>query len=289
VEGFLSGMWTLTPDEEANIQRWQTLPPLTGVNYFPMVRAGGSVLARVDTDDSDSDGWPLFAMQRYGEGVCAVMAAGESWPWHMQTPLANDDHGRFWRQTIRGLVKGVPEPVRLVSSTAGLTDSQPAELRFLVRDALFTAREGLNTTVTAQFEGGSPVELPVAESIENSGVYTAEFSPEEAGRYLVNLRASTPDGETIGTLETSFVVHPDHREFQLARYDSDFLQAMAEQTNGRFFNLDQLASIPGEVPWPEGQHAVWRRIELWHWAGFFVALALLWSTEWYVRRRHGQA
>jgi len=289
VEGFLSGMWALNPDAKQNQAIWNNLPKLAGVNRFPMTRAGGTVMARVASEGSSVDGQPLFVTQRYGEGTCAVLATGETWQWHMETARDKDVHGRFWRQLVRGLVKDVPEPVQLQSRTDALTVGQPMRLRFLIRDKLFTAREGLDTTIQVTAPGAQAADLPVEESIEDPGVYEVELTPQKPGPYVLNVNALDSKGAVVGTLEKAVLAHPDNREYQGARFNPGFLKQLAKKSGGAYFTLNQLGDVARHIPWPEDETSEVRRIHLWHFPLFFFLVAAVLATEWYLRRRNGQA
>jgi uncharacterized membrane protein len=288
VEGFLSGMWSLDNDAEANTYNWQELPPLAGLNRFPMIRSGATVLATA-ADGESTNPQPLFIWQRYGQGTCAIMATGETWQWRMQGELEDDTHGRYWRQIVRGLLRGVPEAIQTRSQQEAFILDQEARLDVLVRDDLFAEREGLHTTVTVRPPGGQPEELPVEESIAEAGVYAFSFTPEEPGQHLLSIAAREPDGEIVGEIEQALIVHPDHREFQNAQFNADYLRTLSEDTGGKLFSMNQLGEIADSIPWPDSEHSIIRRFHLWHFPLLYFLLAFVLSCEWYLRRRHGQA
>src|SRR5690606_23339036 len=117
----------------------------------------------------------------YGEGRCAVLATGQTWPWHMREPEEDSRFDRLWRQITRSLVEGVPEPVALRAKSAEYPAGEPADLEFVVRDARFVPREGLRLEVRMTTPGGESQVLEVEESLREAGVYTSRFVPEGAG------------------------------------------------------------------------------------------------------------
>lgn len=288
VEGYLSGMWTLRNDIEQNMDEWLSLPSLYGVNLFSMIRAGGTVWARMEANVEDVAGEPLFVWQRYGEGMVAVLATGETWPWQMQTALEDDSHERFWRQTVRALIKDVPEQVTILTNHDGTTVDEEEAIAFLVRDKLFDAREGLNVTVNATEPDGDTVALPVEESLETPGKYTAYLEPGEAGLYRLELTAIDRQDQSVAGKEMAVIARPDNREFERPQYDPVFLQRMAETTGGAFFTLDDLDALVDAIPLPEGESVSHVRFHMWHWPPFFFIAAVLLISEWYLRRRAGQ-
>ncbi|MCZ6633315.1 MAG: glutamine amidotransferase [bacterium] len=288
IEGTLSGIWSLASETQHDRELWETLPALYGVNRFATTRAGATVLAEVHGASDALDGQPLFVWQRYGKGRCAVLATGETWQWQMMRKLEDDVHERFWRQLMRGLVKDVPEPVVLTQGEEGLTVGESRSLTFLVRDSLFAAQEGLATEVQLADPDAKDWPLPVEESITEAGVYTAEFLAETEGMHHVRLTARNDRGTTIGHMETAVMVHPDHREFQRARYQPDFLKQIASASGGNFFTLDELDELAKQIPWTDTVHERLDRFHLWHFPPFYVLVVVLLVLEWYMRRKQGQ-
>lgn len=287
-EGFLAGVWALDRDAGRSQAAWRALPELFGVNEFALLRAGATPLARTAAADPKLDGQPLFAWQPYGLGRCAVMATGETWQWKLQQAPEDETHDRFWRQLIRSLVSPVPAPVVLRGGAPDPTVGHPVRLEFLVRDALFEKREGLNTTVQIRRPSQPPQDLPAEESIAEAGVYAADFTPEAAGLHPVTLTALSDKSEVVGSLEEALYVEPDLREYQHAQYNPQFLRSVAERTRGAFFTLAQLGEIPGRIPQSHFQTETRETNHLWRHPACYALLAVLFSIEWYLRRKHGQ-
>jgi len=289
VEGLLAGSFALDPNPTVNQQLWEDLPGLVGLNEFPFIRAGATTLARAEADEPRLDGSPLFAMQRYGEGKTAILATGATWQWHMATDVEDTRHGRFWRQMIRSLAMDVPDPVMLRNKQDRYVEDIPIDLQFLIRDKLFDEKPGLKTTLKVTGPSGAGFSPGVDESIRETGRYSASFTPETAGLYRISLTGADENGEEVGALDEALLVETDLREYRSARYDPDHLRAMAEATGGRFFELDELGQVADRIPFFKHDEAESVRLPFWHFPGFFLLLILLWTTEWYLRRRKGYA
>ncbi|MFT5366438.1 MAG: putative membrane protein [Candidatus Latescibacterota bacterium] len=284
IEGLLSGVWALDAEPDANAIKWLALPALFGVNGFAMTRAGATVLARTDGEEDA----PLFVWHRYGEGLSAVLATGETWAWQMMADTEDVSHERFWRQLARNLVTRVPEPVTLVSGGEDVVVDEDRVLQFVVHDSLFNAREGLSVDVTIKTDKGGLVHLPVTESLEEPGAYTAEFVAEVSGLHQLVVTGRDAQGLQVGQMETAILSHPDLREYASPRYDPTFLKAMAQKTSGAFVELDDLADLAARIPWTDHSNAVLDRFALWHWPPFYGLLVVMMGVEWYLRRKKGQ-
>lgn len=288
IEGLLSGVWDLGGGPLRNEADWASLPELYGLNRLAATRAGATVLARTASPTAALDDRPLFARQRYGEGACAVLATGATWPWQMLAEGEDSFFGPFWRRLVRDLLKDVPEPVLLVAGAEDLHVGDQRRLEFLVRDRLFVRREGLGTRIEVTGADGTVRALPVEESIEETGLYAVEFSPREPGMHRFELAAQDPEGALVAALEQAVLVHPDDRELRHSRYDPAFLQEIAAHIGGRFYSLEELDEIPAQIPRTHSQQQRRDRFHLWHLPVFYLVLVLLFTSEWYLRRKQGQ-
>lgn len=283
IEGLLSGVWALDAEPGVNAMKWLALPALFGVNGFAMTRAGATVLARTDGEEDA----PLFVWHRYGEGLSAVLATGETWAWQMMSDHDDVSHERFWRQLARSLVTRVPEPIAWISGHDDLVVDEDRILQFMLRDSLFNAREGVAVDVTVKTDDGARVHLPVTESLEEPGVYSAEFATKVPGLHRVVVTGRDASGEAVGQMETALLSHPDLREHASPRYDPTFLKSISNKTGGAFFALEDLEDLATQIPWTDHANAVLDRIALWHWPPFYGMLVVLMGIEWYLRRKRG--
>lgn len=283
IEGLLSGVWTLDAEPNVNEMKWLDLPALFGVNGVAMTRAGATVLAQAD-DEAES---PLFVWHRYGEGLSAVLATGETWAWQMMAEKDDVSHERFWRQLARSLVTRVPEPLTLVSGGEDVVVDETRVLKFVVRDSMFDAREGLSVDVTMKTDTGTLVHVPVSESIEDPGLYTAEFVADVPGLHHMSVVARDTKGDQIGQMETAILSRSDLREYESPKYNPQFLKDLSQKSGGAFIELSDLDDLASRIPWTDHTNAVLDRFALWHKPPFYVVLVLLMCVEWYLRRKQG--
>ena len=288
IEGVLSGVWSLSEDAEVNAGQWANLSALYGINAFASVRAGATVMATVDAESEAVDGQPLFAWQRYGEGLSAALGTGETWQWQMMQNVEDAAHERFWRQLARLLAMRVPEPVTMIDSGEDVVVGDVRDLKFVVRDSLFEPREGLSVDVQVEIPNGGTVRLPISESIAEVGAYSATFEATEAGLHRVRLTARDSDGADVGQLDAAVLARPDHLEFLSARYNPDFLKRLSAHTGGKFIELDALDELAEQIPYTDQAHARLDRFPLWHFPPFYILLVLLLCVEWYLRRKRGE-
>jgi hypothetical protein len=301
LDGVLSGAWSLDPNPDENNRLWDEMPPLYRINRFALTRPGASVHAGAAGKDAASEpdkeggtasaqnALPLFAIQRYGEGRCAVLATDSTWQWRLGLDEQDRSHERLWRQIVQSLVRQAPEPIRARGVQDTCTAGRPADLAFTVRDSVFAEREGLTVTVKAAAPSGREAALPVEESIQEAGLYSCKYAPQEPGAHRLTLAALDERGQPVGALEQAVLVEPDRREFHQAQYNPALLQDIARRTGGAFLPLSRMASLPDHIRWQPSQQAEEARLHLWRLPPFYFALAALLIIEWYFRRRKGLA
>jgi uncharacterized membrane protein len=288
-EGIISGAWALDAQSGTNDTQWDGLPRLFGLNSFSLLRPGASIMARIAAADPQYDGQPFFAVQRYGEGQSAVLATGRTWRWHMQTPEDQDSvHERLWRQIVRSLVADVPEPVVLRNKPSAVTVNEEVPLEFLIRDHAFEPAGGLQTRLELLHPDGSAQDLPVEESIRDTGIYTSAFTPQAAGDFTLRVTATGAQSDTFQQVEERVTVEVDRREFDNARPDPAFLEHIARVTGGGVIALEDLARLPGRIPDERRQAAEADLDHLWHRPPFLILFAMLLTAEWYIRRKWGE-
>lgn len=294
-EGLLDSVWSLDPLPEKNLELWQDMPTLYGLNAFPLTRAGASVMARINLTNEagsaigDLDDQAFYAVQQYGRGRCAVLATGETWPWQMNELAEDQRHEHLWRQLVRELITTVPEAATLQDKPDGYRVEETHRIGTVLRDKNFEEREGLVASASVVTPSGRTLSLPVDESIRETGLYEAEFFPEETGSHLFRFEALNDKNEVVGTLEEVLVVEPDRREFQSPRYNGGFLESLARNSGGRHFSLDELGRVAGHIPWNQKDTEETVRRHLWHFPLLFLLLFVMLAFEWFVRRRKGYA
>ncbi len=289
IEGRLTGAWVFDADEDLDAELWAEMPPLYGLNRFPLVRAGATVLGVVGGNDESVSGEPLFAVQRYGEGKCAILASGDTWQWQMRLEQEDDRHERFWRQLIRSLVHETSHSTVLRNKRDAYMQEAEAELEFVIRDEVFDRREGLQCVIAVTQPNGEDVSLAVEESIQEIGLYTCNYTPTQVGLHEISLIALDEKGEVVDELNETLLVESDHREFQKAQYNGEFLRELAQASGGAHFSLENLDELAEAIPVPVQLDSTELLLHLWHLPGFYIAIVLLMIPEWYLRRKAGRA
>ncbi len=283
----------------STLTRWEDLPPLTTVNLVGDARPGATVLlegeieevfgTRADPSFGDETS-AVFAFQRYGAGISAVLAVHDTWIWqmHHEIPLEDETHERFWRQVLRWLVQEVPEPLEVSAANTRVAPAQPVELVARIASEEFVPVNDAQVTARITDPFGAEQELELTWNLDRDGEYRGSFLPSVDGPYEVEVDAL--DGERM------LVSPPLHieagvldEELRSGAMRGNLLRRVASDTGGQFYTMDRLAGLPEALRYTDRGTVVQEERDLWDLPLFFFLLIGLLFAEWVVRRRRGLA
>jgi uncharacterized membrane protein len=271
-------------DPVENERLWKGLAPVLVSPGDIAPAPGADILLAARGSDR-----PLLIGGRYGRGKTLVLAAHETWRWGFLVPAVEqaglDVHDRLWLQAVRWVV----EPFEV--SRLNVSVSRPVLERG--EDASFTATvydeelrpvENAEVAVTLSADG-SEREVRLAPA---PGGYagSAGALPPGTYRYRASARAG---GRTVGEDEGTFLVDAMGPEYVDLLPDRGLLLTLAEESGGRAFEGDAVASIASEIPRTVRVLERTREYELWMHPALFAALMAALGGEWFLRRRHGLA
>ena len=271
--------------EQASVDRWQELPPVTMVNPIKEVKLGATTLLR-----SAADEFVVLAFQRYGAGKSLAFPVQDSWTWQMHADIAVDDqtHETFWRRLVRWLVDGVPDQV----VTELLQDRvEPGETVTVLAQVSDTNFEELNNSLvvaTVTDPSGEILELPMAWTAEEDGEYRTTFTSTEEGFHEVRVQASS-DGNLLDEDVVYAQVAASDSEYYDSTMRAPLLQRVAEETGGRFYTPETALSLADDIQYVGRGVTVVEERDLWDMPILLLLLVTLVFSEWGYRRFKGLA
>jgi uncharacterized membrane protein len=277
----------LDAEPEELQERWEGLPPLTIVNPLTEVRPGATVLLNGER----TEGGPpqvVLAYQRYGRGVSIALTAQDTWLWqmHSDVPLEDQSHESFWKQILRWLVDGVPDPLVASSSEEEVEPGEAVELVASVRDSTFIDVNDAEVVATITAPNGAVEDVPLEWSVEEDGQYFSTFRPSILGDYQVEISA-TRNGEPLGSDLTYLHAATSDREFFGAARRTELLQRIAEDTGGQFYTPENVESLPEDITISGAGVTLTEELDLWDMPALFLLMLLLMGAEWGYRRIRG--
>lgn len=227
----------------------------------------------------------LMASQFVGAGRTVFLGFDGTWRWRR---VGEAFFNRFWVQTLRYLVEGKLAGSR--NQIMLLTDRdrfQPGEPVVVTARLLDEKFQPIKTPASELTVVGpeNRTRTVALEPIENRpGYYQGRFIADQVGAF--RLSVSLPQrGNDAPRAQREIVVAPSDVELTNPILRRPTLKALAEQTGGRYFEIDEARSVPEFVE-DRSQTVVVRERPrpLWDNAYVLAALVGLLCIEWFVRR-----
>lgn len=274
-------------DPEESARRWSELPPVSAVNRIAEVKPGGVTLLEGRSETLDE---PLvvLAYQRYGRGRALALPLQDVWTWqmHADMPLEDQTHETFWRQLLRWLVSYTPDRIDLTTSADRVGVGDDVEITARVQDGTFLNINNAAVRTEITGPGGRTFELPLDWVVDADGEYRGRFTSRERGLYRIEVVASD-GGERLGS-QTTYVESADlPTEYFGAEMRAALLRQIAEETGGRFYTPETVATLPEDISITESGTTVIEEKDLWDMPIVLLALLALVGGEWLYRRQRG--
>jgi uncharacterized membrane protein len=287
--GRTHGVTRIDADEGRSAERWSELPPLSVVNPVHRAKPGAATLL-TGSLNGRQEPQVVLAYQRYGRGKALAFTVQDSWQWqmHADMPLEDQTHEGLWQQLLRWLVADVPGPVEVSSSRDRVSPGRAFELRAVVCDDTFLEVNDARVVAHVRDPAGREREVPMEWTVERDGEYTARVDTFEPGFYEVRVEAQR--GETLlGEGRTWVQAAPLDSEYFAAERRGELLRRVAEETGGRYYDLDDALALAEDLSYTESGVTVVERRELWDMPASYLAVLLLACSEWGLRRLWGLA
>jgi len=274
---------------ELSLQHWETLPPLYVLNRLGEAKPGAvTVLEGTSIDGEDTQ--VVLAYQRFGRGKALVLSPINPWYWQMayEVPLDDQTHETFFQQIFRWLVNDVPGQVAASTQIDRFAPGSPVTVTATVLDDNYIEVNNAAVTGVVTAPSGDTRELQLDWSIDADGEYSATFVPQEDGFHNIHVQAAR-GGESLGEDITHFDVAELSTEAFAAERRTSLLERMAEETGGRWYTPQTLASLPDDLRFSEGGTTVLEVKDLWDMPLIFMLLVGFISAEWGYRKWRGLA
>jgi uncharacterized membrane protein len=151
----------LAGSEEESAARWPQLPEVTTINAATAVKPGATVL--LTGADGGGRTHVVLSSQRYGRGKSIAFTPQDSWLWQMHASMTVEDqtHENYWRQMLRWLVDGVPQPVEVLTHADRVEPGEPVMVEATVVDKSFIELNDARVAARVMRPGGSTLEVPL--------------------------------------------------------------------------------------------------------------------------------
>lgn len=261
------------------------MPAFQVINRARSVKPGASAIASL-SDGSGRD-YPALVVQRFGHGRTGALMIGDFWRWGLTQDNLQRELGKAWRQMIRWLVADTPGRVEFVAQKA--ESAQAFDLRVRVRDEKFQPLDNASVLVTVTESGKAPVRLSAEPSLQEPGVYHANFIARHPGGYHAGALVTNAHGGWVGAAEAGWVSDLAEEEFRSLKPNRAAFESLARKTGGEVIELDQLRKLVDALPRKTAPITEAWSAPLWHKPAVFLFALACFIAEWGLRRRKGLA
>ncbi len=267
-------------DEAYNINLWEEMPPLDGINVTVTKNSGVTLL-----ESEDGTLQPILTVGHYGSGRVMVLATDYSWKWYMGMVAKGKDNWPYLKlieRMVRWLTKDPSlDSIQIILPEKGRWVGQEMEVRFKVREEGFlSGRKGVVSLSVLDPQG-----FKIKSQVKTGGQgndYLGSFLPEKEGTYT--LKIETPTSQ----LEEHLIIASPSEGLD-ARPHPERLKMISAETGGRFLSSEDelLKEIETYAEKTESRFVELKSSPLWEKPYTFLFILVLLTAEWYLRRRWG--
>jgi uncharacterized membrane protein len=265
---------------------WDSLPPLSTLNRIERVKPGATVLLTGETPTGEER--VVLAHHRYGRGRAVAFPVQDSWMWqmHADIPLEDPTHENLWRQLLRWVVDGTPQPVDLQPQRERVEPGEVVRLVAEVNDSAYIQVNDARVAATVRAPDGTEEEVPLDWTVERDGEYAGTFTPTGGGEYQIVATARRQES-VLGSAAAWVEVGPSDDEYFDAAQRRPVLERIAEGTGGRYYTPASAGNLPEDIQYTGAGVTLTEERDLWDMPILFLLLVALVGAEWGFRRSRG--
>lgn len=276
--GVSDGMLRLDASDSIDAATWAKLPSIFWHARLGRPRPASRVL--VQTSPESGDGEPLVILQPYGLGQTLLIATDQLW--RVRRNEGDRLHARLWgqivtRMTIANLL-GDSKRTRILPSVRKIEPGGNVKIvARLLDEGLEPLREPSVMMTVREADGGMK-RVAMQAIADQPGSYVGEWTSSVPGRAELRVEGRDEGSASVNVIEPM-------SELARVSLDMTMLEAIANESGGLAVREPQLADLPRLI---ESRRApVKSTIEVPIWSSFWVLLLvlLLFSLEWFLRRR----
>ncbi len=288
--------WQLAPladDPLSNLDnqqwQWSHLPALAWVNGH--VTAKPQAVTHIMSQSKDGIQAPYCCSQHVGAGRIIYFGSDESWRWRER--IGKSAHRKWWRHVIQwGLqsrLHGTDPRLRVAISQRQADNAK----NILIHARCFDQGKNFNDSLSLileQLDGAQQrwqIKLPGSAEQSQSSICLGDHVNLQAGHYRCSIRSRALP--VLVEQREFWIRAPNHTELNDLGTDKAFLDRLSQISQGKSFlfeDSNQLIDYIESHLETRTQHQT-HTLHVWRSWYIFLAVLLLLSTEWWLRKRVG--
>lgn len=272
----------------------QAVPALSGCVAVGAAKPTGTVVLQHPQIQIANQPANVLVVGPVGKGRTAAFTADTTWQWnlYLRSMGRQSPYYRFWGQLVRWLAgqedmqrtEGASLTPLISRNTYELGDTIP--FRCAVTDANGQATAYAQVKVTILDNQKREQTLNLVNLPEQVGIYTGSWQPPTKGTYNVFFQASK-DGQPLAQDQGKFELIQTEGELDRIAANPALMVQIAQQTGGMAIDLQGINALGDKLlaQLPPEQLAKKKSYVLYNFRYFFFAGVLIFTLEWYLRRR----
>jgi hypothetical protein len=276
-------------DLSATRASWRALPPLFSSLKIRSLMPGSEVLAYQKQDIQSADSEPLIVVRTNGAQKSAAIFAHELWRWDLMLK-ALDGRDEALAPLLDNLVHWLEmfhtdDLVHAETDKSNYSFGDPVSVNVTVFNEKLQLVSDARVDLVLQGKDKTQSQSFSAQAVGN-GRYSCTVQPPQPGDYQLQATAGVQDRQ-IGTATTLFSVGEYSAELAELPAQLDVLKNLARVSGGVYVTPDSISSLAERLPGALIKTPVNVERELWNYKLLLIAILLLLTGEWFIRRRRG--
>jgi hypothetical protein len=258
------------------------------LNYQIAVKPEAETIARIKINNVPLNS-PLILSKRIGAKRSVTILAKDIWKWKLETaPKDLDLFDRFISSSVKWLNSSEEQKqVRIKTSRKIYALGEDIEFSGEVYDESFNPVSDAEVPVNISTE---ELKSEIRLNALGSGLYEGKFQTNKPGDYAFT-GSAVRNGKIIGSDAGKFNVGEIDIELADPRMNYEFLSSLAKQTGGKFFNYDNYSALFDQLNKINSESSrekiTVNEINLWSDEWLLALTILVFSIEWFIRKRAG--
>lgn len=271
-------------------QLWSKLPPIFQLQGTYRGKVESDIIATTRFQSVVTNN-PLIVSRNVNKRKSLSILGYGIWRWNMlSSPGTGTDNvlGIFLNNAFRWLTTQEDSRRIVVQPTKhSFTTQDPVEFTAQIYDDKYQPLEDVQVDVYTQ--RGNTTNQLILNSL-GSGQYQGAYDQLPAGEYKFSATVKL-NGVIIGTDQGVFSVGGVNAEYIDTKMNKSLLQQIAIQTDGRYYESYNIEALPQDIT--ASPHFKQRElqkstdIELWNSRWILALVILIFSIEWFLRKRSG--
>jgi len=267
---------------------WNNLPPVFQSAAEVISKPESKVIVKSKVREATLNS-PLILLRSIGNQRSFAVNASNYWRWSLQASERNPD---FFKNFVNEIVKwlsltGDKKQFKLSLNKKVYSSNEQVEITAELYDNSF------NPVDTAQVK----LEISQADqknelilTPQGNGIYTGTYTPEVNGDFIC--KASTQlDGNTTLKSTARLSVSSTSIELLDTKMRVDYLKLLANSSNGEYFGIENYDNLVQRLidaaKKKNGGILIKNELELWNYSWLLGLIVVLFSAEWFLRKRFG--